>query len=302
MGIQPDILVCRSEHPLTDGIKGKIALFCNVPSNHVLQNLDVEYLYEAPLAMEKENLAGAVCECLHLECPEPDLKDWTEMVDYLKHPNTDVTVALVGKYIQLHDAYISVVEALKHGGIFSRATVHIKWIDSETVTPENVDELFSDVDGILVPGGFGDRGIDGKIEAIRYARTHGLPFLGLCLGMQLAIVEFARDVVGLKDAHSVELDPQTTNPVIHIMPDQIGIEDIGGTLRLGSYPCVLNKESKAYQLYGSENIEERHRHRYEVNNDYRDQLEKAGMMLSGLSSICSRTDRSCTPFFFSSRL
>ena len=283
MGIQPDILVCRSEHPLTDGIKDKIALFCNVPSNHVLQNLDVEYLYEAPLAMEKENLAGAVCECLHLECPEPDLKDWTEMVDYLKHPNTDVTVALVGKYIQLHDAYISVVEALKHGGIFSRATVHIKWIDSETVTPENVDELFSDVDGILVPGGFGDRGIDGKIEAIRYARTHGLPFLGLCLGMQLAIVEFARDVVGLKDAHSVELDPQTTNPVIHIMPDQIGIEDIGGTLRLGSYPCVLNKESKAYQLYGSENIEERHRHRYEVNNDYRDQLEKAGMMLSGLS-------------------
>lgn len=283
MGIQPDILVCRSEHPLTDGIKDKIALFCNVPSNHVLQNLDVEYLYEAPLAMEKENLAGAVCECLHLECPEPDLKDWTEMVDYLKHPNTDVTVALVGKYIQLHDAYISVVEALKHGGIFSRATVHIKWIDSETVTPENADELFTDVDGILVPGGFGDRGIDGKIEAIRYARTHGLPFLGLCLGMQLSIVEFARDVVGLKDAHSVELDPQTTNPVIHIMPDQIGIEDIGGTLRLGSYPCVLNKESKAYQLYGSENIEERHRHRYEVNNDYRDQLEKAGMMLSGLS-------------------
>ena len=283
MGIQPDILVCRSEHPLTDGIKDKIALVCNVPSNHVLQNLDVEYLYEAPLAMEKENLAGAVCECLHLECPEPDLKDWTEMVDYLKHPNTDVTVALVGKYIQLHDAYISVVEALKHGGIFSRATVHIKWIDSETVTPENADELFSDVDGILVPGGFGDRGIDGKIEAIRYARTHGLPFLGLCLGMQLSIVEFARDVVGLKDAHSVELDPQTTNPVIHIMPDQIGIEDIGGTLRLGSYPCVLNKESKAYQLYGSENIEERHRHRYEVNNDYRDQLEKAGMMLSGLS-------------------
>ena len=283
MGIQPDILVCRSEHPLTEGIKDKIALFCNVPSNHVLQNLDVEYLYEAPLAMEKENLAGAVCECLHLDCPEPDLKDWTEMVDYLKHPNTDVTVALVGKYIQLHDAYISVVEALKHGGIFSRATVHIKWIDYETVTPENADELFSDVDGILVPGGFGDRGIDGKIEAIRYARTHGLPFLGLCLGMQLAIVEFARDVVGLKDAHSVELDPQTTNPVIHIMPDQIGIEDIGGTLRLGSYPCVLNKESKAYQLYGTEHIDERHRHRYEVNNDYRDQLEEAGMMLSGLS-------------------
>lgn len=283
MGIQPDIIVCRSEHPLDKGIKDKISLFCNVPANHVLQNLDVEYLYEAPLAMEKENLAGAVCECLHLECPEPDLKDWTEMVDYLKHPSTEVTIALVGKYIQLHDAYISVVEALKHGGIFSRVTVNIKWIDSETVTPENVDELLGGVNGILVPGGFGHRGIDGKIEAIKYARTHRIPFLGLCLGMQLSIVEFARNVVGFGDAHSVELDPQTTHPVIHIMPDQIGIEDIGGTLRLGSYPCVLDKTSKAYQLYGTEEIQERHRHRYEVNNDYRDVLEENGMLLSGLS-------------------
>ena len=283
MGIQPDILVCRSEHPLTDGIKDKIALFCNVPSNHVLQNLDVEYLYEAPLAMEKENLAGAVCECLHLECPEPDLKDWTEMVDYLKHPNTDVTVALVGKYIQLHDAYISVVEALKHGGIFSRATVHIKWIDSETVTPENADELFSDVDGILVPGGFGDRGIDGKIEAIRYAREEKIPFLGICLGMQMAIVEFARDVIGYKDANSIELDPETTHPVIALMPEQNGVEDLGGTLRLGAYPCVLKEGSKARELYGSEEISERHRHRYEVNNDYRQELEENGMVLSGLS-------------------
>ena len=165
------------------------------------------------------------------------------MVDYLKHPNTEVTVALVGKYIQLHDAYISVVEALKHGGIFSRATVNIKWIDSETVTPDNVTELLGDVCGILVPGGFGNRGIDGKIEAIKYARTHGIPFLGLCLGMQLSIIEFARDVIGYHDANSSELDSHTTHPVIHIMPDQIGIEDIGGTLRLGSYPCVLNKES-----------------------------------------------------------
>lgn len=283
MGIQPDIIVCRSEHPLTDGIRDKISLFCNVPSSHVLQNLDVEYLYEAPLAMEKENLAGVVCECLHLDSPKPDLREWKEMVDYLKHPNTDVTVALVGKYIQLHDAYISVVEALKHGGIFSRATVNIKWIDSETVTSENVDELLGDVDGILVPGGFGDRGIDGKIEAIHYARTKKVPFLGLCLGMQLSIVEFARNVAGLHDAHSVELDPQTTHPVIHIMPDQIGIEDIGGTLRLGSYPCVLDKNSKAYSLYRTEEIHERHRHRYEVNNDYRDTLEQNGMMLSGLS-------------------
>ena len=283
MGIQPDILVCRSEYPLDIGIKDKIALFCNVPSNHVLQNLDVEYLYEAPLAMEKENLAGVVCECLNLPCPDPDLKDWTEMVDYLKHPNTEVTVALVGKYIQLHDAYISVVEALKHGGIFSRATVNIKWVDSETVTAENVDDLLGDVSGILVPGGFGLRGIEGKIEAIRYARTHQVPFLGLCLGMQLAIVEFARDVLGYNDAHSAELKPDTTHPVIHIMPDQIGVEDIGGTLRLGAYPCVLDKDSKAYQLYGTDQISERHRHRYEVNNDYRDALTEHGMKLSGLS-------------------
>ena len=282
MGIQPDILVCRSEHPLDDGIKDKIALFCNVPSNHVLQNLDVEYLYEAPLAMEKEHLAEVVCESLHLDCPTPDLKDWTEMVDYLKTPNTEVTVAIVGKYIQLHDAYISVVEALKHGGIFSRATVNIKWIDSETVTAENVDEQLKDVSGILVPGGFGQRGIDGKLQAIKYARTNKIPFLGLCLGMQLAIVEFARNVIGYRDAHSAELDPDTTHPVIHIMPEQLGIEDIGGTLRLGSYPCVLDKTSTAYKLYGTEEIHERHRHRYEVNNDYRDALTANGMKLSGL--------------------
>ena len=283
MGIQPDVIVCRSEYPLTAGMKDKISLFCNIPANHVLQNLDVEYLYEAPLAMEKENLAGVVCECLNLECPTPDLKEWTEMVDCLRQPTQEVRVALVGKYIQLHDAYISVVEALKHGGIFSHTTVNIKWIDSETVTAENAEELLGDVDGILVPGGFGDRGIEGKIEAIHYARTHKVPFLGLCLGMQLSIVEFARNVVGYRDAHSMELNPQTTHPVIHIMPDQIGIEDIGGTLRLGAYPCVLDKESKAYKLYGTEEISERHRHRYEVNNDYRDVLEKNGMMLSGLS-------------------
>ena len=279
MGIRPDILVCRCERPLDVGIKDKIALFCNVPSGHVLQNQDVEYLYEAPLALEEENLAGVVCECLRLDCP----KDWIEMVDFLKHPNTEITVALVGKYIQLHDAYISVVEALKHGGIFSRATVNIKWIDSETVTAENIDALMQEVSGILVPGGFGHRGIDGKLKAIRYARTHGVPFLGLCLGMQLAIVEFARNVLGYNDAHSAELDPNTTHPVIHIMPEQIGVEDLGGTLRLGSYPCILDESSKSFQMYGTREIRERHRHRYEVNNDYREKLAAAGMKLSGLS-------------------
>jgi len=283
MGIQPDIIVCRSEHPLDDGLKDKIALFCNVPQNHVLQNLDVEYLYEAPLAMEKEKLAKVACECLHLDCPKPDLEDWKNMVEALKHPTTEVNISLVGKYIQLHDAYISVVEALKHGGIAERATVNINWVDSELVNDDNIDEILKASDGILVPGGFGDRGIEGKISAIKYARTNKIPFLGLCLGMQLSIVEFCRNVVGFKDAHSVELDPNTTHPVIHLMPEQDGIEDIGGTLRLGSYPCNLKEGSIAYSLYGEKTIHERHRHRYEVNNDYRNDLTNNGMVLSGIS-------------------
>ena len=283
MGIQPDIIVCRSEFPLGDAMKDKIALFCNVPKSHVMQNLDVEYLYELPLVMENERLAQVACECLELDCPEPDLKEWQEMVDASKHLTKKTTIALVGKYISLHDAYISVVESLKHAGVANGTAVDIKWIDSEKVTPENASELFKDVSGILVPGGFGDRGIDGKIEAIHYAREHKIPFLGLCLGMQLAIVEFARNVVGYSDAHSVELDPSTTHPVIHLMPEQDGIEDIGGTLRLGSYPCVLDKSSKAYELYGEETIHERHRHRYEVNNDYRNVLIENGMKLSGIS-------------------
>lgn len=283
MGIRPDILVCRSERPLDDGIKDKIALFCNVPSNHVLQNLDVEYLYEAPLVMEQERLAQAACECLRLACPEPDLEDWKATVDALRHSASEVTVALVGKYISLHDAYISVVEALKHGGIAGHATVHIKWVDSELLTEENAVEILGGVNGILVPGGFGDRGIDGKITAIHFARTHKIPFLGLCLGMQLAIVEYARNVLGWKDAHSMELNPDTSHPVIALLPGQDGIEDIGGTLRLGAYPCVLAKDSKAYTLYGKETIFERHRHRYEVNNNYREAFTRHGMKLSGLS-------------------
>ena len=283
MGIQPDIIVCRSEHPVDKQLKEKIALFCNVPSSHVLQNLDVDILYEAPLAMEEEHLAQVACDCLNLDCPEPDLTEWRAMCDAWKHPKTTVKVALVGKYIQLHDAYISVVEALKHGGVANSADVEIKWIDSELLNNDNVGEMLSDVSGILVPGGFGDRGIEGKITAIKYARENNVPFLGLCLGMQLAIVEFARDVIGYSDAHSVELKPDTTHPVIHLMPEQEGIDDIGGTLRLGSYPCILSKDSKAYALYGSEEIHERHRHRYEVNNDYRSLLTSNGMMLSGMS-------------------
>ena len=283
MGIQPDIIVCRSEYPLDKGIKDKIALFCNVPSSHVLQNLDVEYLYEAPLAMEEEHLAQVACECLGLPCPEPDLTDWKAMCSALKHPKGEVSVALVGKYTQLHDAYISVVESLKHGGIANSVSVNIKWIDSEKVTADNAAEMLGDVSGIIVPGGFGDRGIEGMIQAIRYARENKIPFLGLCLGMQLTIVEFTRDVIGYNDAHSVEFLPGTTHPVIHLMPDQEGIDDIGGTLRLGSYPCILNDSSKAYALYGSKEIHERHRHRYEVNNDFRTVLTENGMLLSGIS-------------------
>ncbi len=283
MGIRPDILVCRSEKELSSEVRDKIALFCNVPSSHVLQNLDVEYLYEAPLAMERERLAQAVCECLNLPCPMPDLSDWIQMTDALKHPKTEVTIALVGKYIQLHDAYLSVAEALRHGGIASRASVSIKWVDSEKISQENADELLGDADGILVPGGFGNRGTEGKIRAVEYARTKKVPFLGICLGMQMAIVEFARHAVVYEDANSAEIDGSTSHPVIALMPEQNGVENIGGTLRLGAYPCVLARDSLAYALYGQKEIRERHRHRYEVNNDYRTALEEHGMRLCGTS-------------------
>lgn len=283
LGIQPDVIVCRSELPLTDDIKDKISLFCNVPQNCVIENLDVEVLYEAPLAMEKERLAHVVCKRLGIDCPKPELEDWKAMVEAWKHPEKEVTIALVGKYVQLHDAYLSVVEALKHAAVANRAEVHIKWVDSELVSSYNVAEVLCDVDGILVPGGFGDRGIEGKITAIQYARENNVPFLGLCLGMQMAIVEFARHVMGYADAHSAELNPATSHPLIHIMPDQHGITDLGGTLRLGAYKCILDPNSKAYRLYGTREIDERHRHRYEVNNDYRQELIEHGMTLSGVS-------------------
>ena len=283
MGLQPDVLVCRSEHPIEQDIKDKIALFCNVPQSHVLQNLDVEYLYEAPLAMEKEHLAQVVCESLKLPCPEPDLDDWKCMVNDLRTQATEVEIAIVGKYIQLHDAYLSVVEALKHGGIASRANVQIRWIDSEALDESNYKESLAGLDGILVPGGFGTRGTEGKILAVKYARENKVPFLGICLGMQTAIIEFARNVLGYHDANSIELNPDTLHPVIALMPEQDGVEDLGGTLRLGSYPCKLKEGTKSYSLYGKQDIAERHRHRYEVNNDYRQQLESHGMTLAGLS-------------------
>ncbi len=283
MGIRPDILVCRSELPLGVELREKISLFCNVPPHRVLQNLDVEYLYEAPLAMEKEHLAQAVCECLHLPDRRSDLRDWETMVEALKHPERLVKIALVGKYIQLHDAYLSVVEALKHGGIASRARVEIQWVDAEVLTRKNCPAYLGEADGILVPGGFGVRGTEGMAAAAGFARRQQIPFLGICLGMQMAIVEFARYALGCSDANSAELDPDTPHPVIALLPEQNGVEDLGGTLRLGAYPCKLRSGSLARELYKTEDIQERHRHRYEVNNEYRQLLEEKGLCLSGLS-------------------
>lgn len=283
MGIQPDILVCRSDYPLGDDLKKKIALFCNVNKDHVIENLDVEVLYEIVLAMEKEKLAHVVCNCLKLPCPEPDLSDWISMVDAWKNPKYTVKVALVGKYVSLHDAYISVVEALKHGGVANYTDVDIHWIDSELISAYNVFEVLGEMDAIIVPGGFGERGVEGMIEAIKFAREHKIPFFGICLGMQLALVEYARHVLCLSDAHSTELNPKTTNPIIHLMPEQDGVEALGGTLRLGSYTGILDKTSKAYALYGTPTIQERHRHRYEVNNQYRETLTDSGLKLSAFS-------------------
>ena len=283
MGIWPDILVCRSDYPIDDNMREKIALFCNVKKEHVLQNLDAPSLYEVPLMLEKEKLAQAVCECLKLPCPEPNLDKWKDMVSRLNHPNNKVTISLVGKYVALHDAYLSVAEALKHAGIANHTEVNIRWIDAEKLTSENLEEYLHDTDGILVPGGFGARGTEGKILAIKYAREKNIPYLGICLGMQLAIIEFARNVIGIKDAASIELEPDTANPVIALMPEQNGVVNIGGTLRLGAYPCTLKEGTKAAKLYGKTEISERHRHRYEVNNDYREKLIENGMILSGLS-------------------
>lgn len=304
MGIWPDILVCRSDYPIDEKMKEKIALFCNVRKEHVLQNLDAPSLYEVPLMMEKEKLAQAVCECLQIPCPKPDLADWELMVENLHNSAKKVTIAMVGKYVALHDAYLSVAEALKHGGIANKVDVDIKWIDSEELTEDNIEEYLGKVHGILVPGGFGIRGTEGKILAIKYARTHNIPFLGICLGMQLAIVEFARNVLGLKGAASIELVPDTPDPVISLMPEQNGIVNMGGTLRLGSYPCILREGTLAASLYGKKKIAERHRHRYEVNNDYRDRLTDNGMILSGVSPdqrIVEMIELKNHPFFIATQ-
>lgn len=285
IGISPDIIVCRTEHPLTDDIRNKIALFCNVDKECVIENNNCDILYAVPMMLKEQHMDDVVIKKLGIECGEPNLEDWENMLYALRNPKQTVKIAMVGKYVELHDSYISVNEALKHGGIETRSAVDIDWIDSETLEGDdvNLDDILGEVDGILVPGGFGSRGIEGKINACQYARTHGIPYLGICLGMQIAIIEFARHVLGMNGANSAEINPDTPFPVIDILPEQKEVTDMGGTMRLGQYPCTLNPESKSYELYGASMIYERHRHRYEVNNDYRNDLLSGGMIFAGTS-------------------
>jgi len=283
IGIQPDILVCRTEHELTEDMIAKMALFCNVPKDCIIQNMDAETLYEVPLMLEDEGLADITCRHLGIENTTPDLTEWKEMVAREKARDGSVKIALVGKYVELHDAYISIVESLYHAGIHHGTEVEIAWINSEEVTQENKEEIFASVDGILVPGGFGDRGIEGKIVAVQYARENKVPYFGICLGMQCSVIEYARNVMNLENAHSSELAPDTPYPVIDLMPEQKDIDELGGTMRLGAYPCKVSEASNAYEAYGEELIYERHRHRYEYNNEYRDQLLGAGLKITGVS-------------------
>ena len=284
MGIIPNIIVLRVDEPITDeSIFAKIAHFCNVKPDCVIENRTLPNLYEAPLMLEEANLSGIVCRELHIDAPEPDLTEWRALVDRIHHQSRTVRIGLVGKYVQLHDAYLSVAEALRHAGYALDARVEIEWIDSETLTKENYVETLSQADGIIVPGGFGSRGIEGMILAAQYAREHHVPYLGICLGMQIAVIEFARHVAGLENANSHEFNENSSHQVIHFMPDQNDDIDKGGTLRLGKYPCVLKPGTAIAACYGATEISERHRHRYEFNNAYRDILQTAGLALSGLS-------------------
>jgi len=283
IGIQPDVVVCRTEKALTQEMKDKIALFCNLGAGCVVQNIDAQSLYEVPLLLKQEGLDNLVIKKLGLNAKEADLSKWEEIATRDKNPTREVNIALVGKYVELRDAYLSVAESLNHAGIYHQVKVNIKWIQSEDITKENAISILNGSDGILIPGGFGDRGIEGKIESIKYARENKVPMFGICLGMQLTVVEFARNVLGLEDAHSSELNKTTQNPVIDLMLDQREIEDMGGTMRLGQYPCKVKDNTKAKLAYKEELINERHRHRYEFNNEYKDKLEKAGLIISGIS-------------------
>ncbi len=283
IGIQPDVIICRSEKALSRDIKKKIGLFCNVDEEAVIQNLDADVLYDVPLMLHEEGLDTVVCKKLNLEDTVIDNSEWQALTDKVKGLGNNVTIALVGKYVELHDAYLSVVEALKHGGFANDSNVEIKWVNAEQVNKENCAEMLADVDGILVPGGFGDRGIEGKIYAVQYSRENKIPFFGICLGMQCSVIEYARDVLHFAGANSSEINAETEYPVIDLMPDQIDIDEKGGTMRLGVYPCKLKEGSNAHKAYGEAIIYERHRHRYEYNNEYRKDLVEKGLDITGVS-------------------
>ena len=283
-GIKPNILVCRTEQDIPDSIKEKLALFCNVRKTSVIQNKTADNLYAVPLMLEEEGLAREVCNYLRLDKYVPDNTEWQKMIDNVrKIGDKKVNIAIVGKYVKLEDSYLSVIESLHHAGFANDIKVNIKLIDSESINSDNAKEKFKEIQGIIVPGGFGNRGIEGKIETIKFARENNIPFLGICLGMQMAVVEFSRNVLGLKDANSTEFCENTQNPVIHIMEEQKEIDRKGGTMRLGAYPCILKEGTIAKELYRKEKISERHRHRFEYNNEYKEKLETAGLICSGTS-------------------
>ena len=285
MGITPNALVCRLPYNMDDKMRSKISLFCSVPKENIIDSVDVNNIYQIPINYYEQHIDEIILKQFGLPIRKADLKYWTDLIDTVNHLNGEVTIALVGKYIELHDAYLSVHEALTHAGYVYNKRVKIDWIDSESLEKGNVDvnEVFKNADGILVPGGFGSRGIEGKIVAINYARTNNIPFLGICLGMQLAVIEFARNVCGLTDANSTEFNPLTKNPIIDLMADQKSIVNKGGTLRLGNYECTIKKGTLAYKDYKQTKILERHRHRYEFNNKYRDIIEEHGMVISGIN-------------------
>lgn len=305
IGIKPDILVCRTELPIPNSMKEKIAMFCNVRPENVIENSNANILYEVPLILEKNGLAVQVCKHLHLDNIEPNNKDWESLIRKIKNIKGDaVKIAIVGKYVKLEDAYLSVVESIKHGGFANNVPVDIHFVNSEKVAKENVKDLLGDYDGIIVPGGFGGRGVEGKIETVKFARENNIPFLGICLGMQMAVIEVARDLLGLKDANSTEFDKDCKNPVIHIMEEQKKVVNKGGTMRLGNYPCITKEKSLARKLYGKEEIIERHRHRYEYNNEYKERLEEAGLICSGTSpdgKLVEMVEMPNHPFFIASQ-
>ncbi len=269
--------------PISQDMKDKIALFCDIDTKAVIECEDADNLYSIPLELQKQGLDKLVCEHMKLACKEAEMSEWKELVNKVSNLSQTITIGLVGKYVELPDAYISVVESLRHAGYAFDTDVKVKWINAEEVTENNIAELTSGTDGIIVPGGFGDRGVEGKIVATKYARENNIPFLGICLGMQVASIEYARNVLGLKGAHSAEIDPSTQYPIIDLLPEQKDVEDLGGTLRLGLYPCKLEEGSKAFEVYQDEVVYERHRHRYEFNNEFRQQMEEQGFVFSGTS-------------------